>query len=111
MNIAKKLNRAGALVLLGVGTAALTFVLLTRGMASGGETAVKATQTAPVIQSEQLPEVPEPAVKVRAIVRLADIHTYRPDRPRFAIMKYKIQEGDTAWSIAEKFGLKMESIL
>lgn len=46
-----------------------------------------------------------------AITRLADLHTYRPERPRFGLTTYEIQDGDTAWSIAEAYGLRVESIL
>jgi murein DD-endopeptidase MepM/ murein hydrolase activator NlpD len=45
------------------------------------------------------------------IPRLAQIHTPRPDRPRFEITTYEVQKGDTVFGIAEKFGLKPQSIL
>lgn len=45
------------------------------------------------------------------IIRNAQIHTERPKRPRFQVMKYTIQKGDTAWSLAKKFDLTIESIL
>ncbi len=46
-----------------------------------------------------------------SVSRLAQMNTDRPERPRFGIMKYTIKDGDTAWAIAQKFGLRMESIL
>lgn len=59
--------------------------------------------------------VPLPAFLVdpqtSSISRLTRMDTERPERPRFGIMKYTIKDGDTAWAIAEKFGLRMESIL
>ena len=45
------------------------------------------------------------------IPRLAQLHTKRPERPRFQVMKYTIKAGDTAWSLAQKFDLQIESIL
>ncbi|HEX2980434.1 MAG TPA: M23 family metallopeptidase [Anaerolineaceae bacterium] len=50
-------------------------------------------------------------LQLASITRAADLETYRPKRPRFAIMPYTVKEGDTAWSIAQEFDLKMESIL
>lgn len=47
----------------------------------------------------------------QALVRSLILHTDRPERPRFQIMKYTIKQDDTPWSIAEKFGLTIESIL
>ena len=47
----------------------------------------------------------------KGIERLAMIHTERPERPRFQLMRYTIQKGDTAWSLAKKFDLNIESIL
>ena len=47
----------------------------------------------------------------KGLTRLAQLHTDRPHRPRFEVMKYTIQKGDTAWSLAQKFDLKIESIL
>jgi len=51
------------------------------------------------------------SIEISAITRAAKVRTYRPERPRFELMPYTIQAGDTAWGIAEKFGLRMESIL
>ena len=45
------------------------------------------------------------------IPRLAQEHTIIPSRPRQEIVKYTVQEGDTLFGIAEKFGLKPETIL
>lgn len=52
-----------------------------------------------------------PAAPDLAVVRFSQIHTERPDRPRFGILRYTVQAGDTPWSIAQKFDLRMESIL
>jgi hypothetical protein len=45
------------------------------------------------------------------VVRRALIRTDIPDRPRFGVVEYTVQAGDTAWSIGEKFGLQPETIL
>jgi murein DD-endopeptidase MepM/ murein hydrolase activator NlpD len=45
------------------------------------------------------------------IPRLAQVHTTIPSRPRQEVEKYTVIEGDTIFGIAEKFGLKPETIL
>ncbi len=59
------------------------------------------------------PEFKAPAGYTYAagIPRLAQIHTSLPSRPRFEIITYEVQSGDTVFGIAEKFGLKPQSIL
>jgi murein DD-endopeptidase MepM/ murein hydrolase activator NlpD len=76
-------------------------------------TAATPTTLPQAVSSDQLMALPpfQARTVTTAITRLADLRTYRPERPRFGLTGYEIQEGDTAWSIAEKFGLRMESIL
>ena len=64
------------------------------------------------------PTVPAPPLTLLAslayengIPRLAQIHTSRPSRPRFEITTYEVQKGDSVFAIAEKFGLKPQTIL
>lgn len=45
------------------------------------------------------------------IPRLAQIHTSRPEKPRFEIDTYEVQPGDSVFAIAEKFGIKPQTIL
>jgi murein DD-endopeptidase MepM/ murein hydrolase activator NlpD len=45
------------------------------------------------------------------ITRLAQIHTTIPSRPRQDIVKYTVEQGDTIFGIAEKYGLKPQTIL
>ncbi|MGE5223961.1 MAG: peptidoglycan DD-metalloendopeptidase family protein [Omnitrophica WOR_2 bacterium] len=45
------------------------------------------------------------------IPRLAVLHTDIPTRPRTDVITYTIQKGDTIFGVAEKFGLKPQTIL
>ncbi len=45
------------------------------------------------------------------IPRLAVLHTSKPDKRRFEITQYEVQQGDSVFGIAEKFGLKPQTIL
>ncbi|MFZ5808181.1 MAG: peptidoglycan DD-metalloendopeptidase family protein [Chloroflexota bacterium] len=45
------------------------------------------------------------------IPRRVQMHTSLPARSRFEVVKYRVQPGDTLFGIAEKFGLKPETIL
>ncbi len=47
----------------------------------------------------------------RGIPRYAQLHTTLPSRVRFEISQYEVQSGDTIFGIAEKFGLKPQTIL
>jgi len=44
------------------------------------------------------------------LTRLSDVHTIIPTRPRLGLLKYQVQQGDTLFGIADKFGLEPESI-
>ncbi len=48
---------------------------------------------------------------VDGISRQAEIHTILPTRPRFQIASYVVQQGDTLFAIAEKYGLKPQTLL
>jgi len=48
---------------------------------------------------------------LRGITRLADMHTVLPARPRFDVSMYTVVAGDTLFGIAEKFGLKPETLM
>jgi LysM repeat protein len=45
------------------------------------------------------------------ITRLALLHTYRPERPRFDLSTYTVVSGDTVFGIADKFKLKPSTIM
>ena len=86
---------------------------LSTGTASDDVTASveKATpDTLSTLNPEILPSF-DPPGETSDIYRKADLHTIIPDRPRFDVLTYLVQEGDTLFGIAEKYGLKAESIL
>lgn len=61
-------------------------------------------------------DLPEYAPSLEAalgegIERGASLHTDVPSRPRLQVVKYTVQAGDTVFGVAEKFGLKPETIL
>ncbi len=60
-------------------------------------------QESPAIDSESPTGV--------GINRSAQLHTNIPSRPRNELTIYTVQDGDTVFGIAEKFGLKPETIL
>src|SRR3972149_2682081 len=45
------------------------------------------------------------------VQRRVDGHTEVPSRPRLEVLKYVVQAGDSLFGIAEKFGLKPETLL
>ena len=45
------------------------------------------------------------------ISRQADIHTIVPTRPRFQILTYEVQTGDSLFGIAEKYNLQPQTML
>lgn len=71
--------------------------------------ALQTGPTAPVPQVEDVLSVSE--ISLGGIPRLAQVHTIIPSRPRQDVIKYTVVEGDTVFGIAEKFGLKPETVL
>ena len=59
----------------------------------------------------QLPPYQTEITYLYGIPRLAELHTTVPARPRQEVVKYTVKKGDTIFGIAEKFGLKPETIL
>lgn len=53
----------------------------------------------------------EMGVKVDAVARAADLHTIIPSRPRVTGTRYKVEKGDSVFSIANKYKLKPETVL
>jgi murein DD-endopeptidase MepM/ murein hydrolase activator NlpD len=61
------------------------------------------------IDINAIPALDNPAIE--GISRSAQIHTNIPSRPRQEITMYTVQEGDTVFGVAEKFGLEPQTIL
>ena len=106
--------------LLRVGTAVLSFVLVgvviwlvrlpgTQEAEAGGESS--APVVVPTVGGERGGEVQLVEDTFGGVPRLAQERTIIPSRPRQEIIKYTVLEGDTIFGIAEKFGLKPETIL
>lgn len=95
--------------------AIVTVVLLTRSyfaQAQGNveqQEQVEGQEGSEVINIESVPAV-NVAID-EGISRSAQIHTNIPTRPRDEISTYVVQEGDTVFGIAEKFGLEPQTIL
>jgi murein DD-endopeptidase MepM/ murein hydrolase activator NlpD len=60
---------------------------------------------------EDLPVLDTSTVGFRGVARLAMMDTIIPTRPRTDVIKYVVQKGDSLFGIAERFGLKPETIL
>jgi LysM repeat protein len=71
--------------------------------------ALETAPTAPVVNMEGV--MPQAQMAFGGIPRLADVYTTIPSRPRQEVIKYTVVPGDTVFGIAEKFGLKPETIL
>lgn len=77
-----------------------------------GAQAAEIPTATPTSLPPALQPLPEKPVYARpAILRLADLHTTVPSRPRLQIETYTVQEGDTVFEIAEQFGLQPETVL
>ncbi|MGZ9221899.1 MAG: peptidoglycan DD-metalloendopeptidase family protein [Anaerolineales bacterium] len=72
-----------------------------------------ALETVPTVLVAGIDNVPqqEGVDAFGGIPRLAQVHTTIPSRPRQEVVKYTVEEGDTIFGIAEKFGLQPETVL
>ncbi len=62
-----------------------------------------------VVDINSIPALENPMIA--GISRAAQIHTNIPSRPRKDISTYTVQDGDTVFGIAEKFGLQPQTVL
>jgi murein DD-endopeptidase MepM/ murein hydrolase activator NlpD len=65
----------------------------------------------PSLSIEDLPTYAFGGGSMEGVSRQAEIHTIIPSRPRMEVIKYLVQMGDTLFGIADKYGLKPETIL
>ncbi|NPA05890.1 MAG: peptidoglycan DD-metalloendopeptidase family protein [Chloroflexi bacterium] len=107
----------GHILVFGVVLLVLFVIRFTHGSlgptAPQGGPALASTAAAPQPQtavSVELPPFPPREVPIQGIKRQLKLTTVMPSRPRMEIVEYTVQQGDTLASIAEKFGLKAESI-
>ena len=81
-----------------------------RSPAAGGTT--NAPVSEPTISVEGIASVPQQDFNTFiGIPRVAQPYTTIPTRPRQELVKYIVEDGDTVFGIAEKFGLKPQTIL
>ncbi len=74
--------------------------------------AAEAAVTEPAIGVEGIASVPQQDFNTfYGIPRIAQPYTTIPTRPREELVKYTVEDGDTVFGIAEKFGLKPETVL
>ena len=73
--------------------------------------AISLTTPTPSDQAAQLPVFESQSMLSHGVPRQASLHTDLPSRPRFEVVQYTVQTGDSVFSVADKFGLKPESIL
>jgi hypothetical protein len=113
IGLGESMLRAGttllSIVLLGI---VIWFVRLFYTQTTQPENVANALQTgptAPVPSMEDVPSISEDTFS--GIPRLAQVHTIIPSRPRQEVTKYTVVQGDTIFGIAEKFGLKPETVL
>lgn len=87
----------------------LTQSLYRQRVLNAPEPTAETVQSTPVVPSaaEALPE----DVSSEGISRLAELHTTIPSRPRQEIVKYTVQEGDTLFGIAEKYGIQPQTLM
>ncbi len=74
------------------------------------QAAILPTSTPTYVLPDLPPLYSDKAVYEAGIPRLAQVHTTIPTRPRTEVITYVVQPGDTVFGIAEKFGLKPETI-
>ena len=70
------------------------------------QAASQPTESVPVY----LPDY-QPQAIVHGVSRVAEMHTILPARPRFDVVSYTVEQGDTIFGIAEKFNLKPSTLL
>ena len=78
-----------------------------KGTPAGPADTARPTATAQV----ELDSIPQVDAIRYGVQRMALLHTIIPDRPREEIVKYTVKSGDNVIGIAQKFGLKPQTVL
>ncbi|NIS80332.1 MAG: peptidoglycan DD-metalloendopeptidase family protein [Anaerolineales bacterium] len=85
------------------------------GAASGTELSNTASVASPALNEQLdmglLPLYQSLPDENGGIRRRSDLHTIIPDRPRLDVVKYTVEAGDSLFGIADKYGLRPETIL
>jgi murein DD-endopeptidase MepM/ murein hydrolase activator NlpD len=114
MGLGETILRAGttilSVILLGAVVWLLRLFYLQQPEAVNVANALQTGPTAPVAGINNVSQQ-EAGNAFGGIPRLAQVHTTIPSRPRDEVVKYTVQEGDTVFGIAEKFGLEPETVL
>ena len=114
IGLGEAMLRAGttilSIILLGVVVWLLRLFYLQQPEAGNVVNALETVPTAPVVGMDNVLQ-PEAVDAFGGIPRLAQVHTNIPSRPRQEVVKYTVEEGDTVFGIAEKFGLIPETVL
>jgi murein DD-endopeptidase MepM/ murein hydrolase activator NlpD len=78
---------------------------------SFSENSTQASEPIPtaMVDINTIPALNSPVIV--GISRAAQLHTNVPSRPRQEISTYTVQDGDTVFGIAEKFGLQPQTVL
>jgi murein DD-endopeptidase MepM/ murein hydrolase activator NlpD len=114
MGLGETLLRVSSNVLSVAALAVVIWVMSTFFHQAAGNASVRAAQPTLLpanvpAQVTSAPQVVEAAFA--GISRRTQLHTVIPSRPRQEVIKYVVQEGDTVFGIAEKFGLQPQTIL
>ena len=111
LQLNKIIHWLSLLILAGLGITSVYLVNETRqAKAMPVATPTFAPTITPIPVRVDLPEMPQ-STDIQGVTRAVQIHTYRPEKPRFQIQEYVVQQGDSALSISEKFGIKPETLL
>lgn len=105
-----------------VGTAIASLILIALVIWVMSKFFLKAEKNTPAVNSAATQTTPTPLLPVSeefnpmlassiSVFRQAQLHTLLPPKPRASVTEYEITTGDTLFGIAEKFGLKPESLL